>query len=185
MQIMISKFLKKYIVPHVQFLHDFSEQALLIGEAYGGLEETNFKLSNFLSKKSKNTFPFMCPQCSCLLRIKKNICFDTVCYKCGTSFMEFFFGPQKIFLIDDRNTSWWVAAENSESAINEVLLYEKTNGLDLTEDDYWGKKEWPVPILLTWQNANTYSFYSNTERKTIWDGFVWDSSTRVIACSEW
>ena len=132
----------------------------------------------------KKRFLFVCPKCSNYTLIDIEYPFDGMCYLCNTTNMEIFFAGQKIFLVDDGNLSWWVAAKDKEEATALVREYEYTNEFDVAEENEWSK-EYPGINVLSEEQAREYTYYGEHQDSTIWDEFFNDSSSRIIACSEW
>lgn len=171
---------KSKVAPQVKILQDLTEQIMLIDELYGAIKELD-------NKEKKESFAFVCPNCSGSMRINKEDPQYDYCNSCGKGYMELFFGPQKIFKVDDGCVTWWVSATSDKEAVEQVIEYERAGGCELIKDDYWDKDDLDnLAYEISIEDAKRTLFWSDSYAKsTMWDEFVKDSSTHVIGCSEW
>lgn len=175
-----SNWFSKYVVPRVKFLREITEQVYC-------LTVLNDEMLRKHEEYMENSFAFMCPNCSGLMRIdRKDPTYD-YCNYCGKGYMELFFGAQRIFKVDDGCVTWWVSAASEEEAVQEVIKYEQAAGCDLIKEAYWEgyDLEDMAYDISPYDAIHTTFHYDTYKKSTMWDEFLRDNSTRVLACSEW
>lgn len=177
---MVGKFLQDFFVPRIKFLAEATKRIIAI-------DKCNKALDRLLKLEQEENFPFMCPNCSGLMKVSREDPYGGCCYHCNTTLMELFFGPQKIFVVvDGGGVSWWVSAKSEEEAIDEVVDTEMFHGIDRLSNGCWTEVYEMAAEEVTSKEASKLDYSEGYNRKSsIWNEFSRDSSSRVIACSEW
>lgn len=181
---MIGDWFREYILPEINFLGMIKEQVHLL-----------FILNDMEDKmredELENSFAFCCPKCSGLMRIDRKEPWYSYCKYCNSDFIDLFYGAQKIFKVDDGCVAWWVVATDEKEAVQEVIEYERAAGCDLIKEEYWKEEDLDNYVcIISPDEAKNTIYYDEVRRKdsaysNMWEEFCVDSSTRVVACSEW
>ncbi len=177
----LNNLFRQEIVPRAKFLYSTVKHIVLIEKLSNDLQD----LINEIDREQ--SFAFMCPNCSGLMKISRTEPWEDWCYNCNTSWMKLFYGPQKIFKVEHSCVVWWVSATSEEEAITEVLECEKAAGCDLIKEGYWmgGGLDELVDEVSGYDAKHTTFGSDIDDTSNMWDEFVRDPSTRVMACSEW
>ena len=176
---MVSKFFNGFFVLRIKFLSAAIKKEVEI-------DKCSELLNKYLKLEQEENFPFMCPNCSGLMKVSREDPYGGMCYNCNTTLMELFFGPQKIFLVDDGCVSWWVSAKTEKEAVELVIEFELGGGCDVVAEGYWEGNYLEFAREVSSKEASKLNYSDGYGRKSsIFEGFVRDHTDRVLACSEW